>query len=267
MCFFFLGAYIPVYSRIDYSKIDPALLEGFPFVDGCDEESALYAAPYLPNRPVILEAGTCGGEDTRNFKKIWRGATIYGFEPTPASYARALKNTKHLRGVTLFPYALSNRVGTATFFVAQTNGGASSLLPDNFNSVVWPFESDRTPDKHVPITVSTTTINRWGKENNVSHIDYIWLDAEGAELQILSCATDFFHSVRVISTEVNFQQLRVGMTQFSELYNFLLKHNFSLKYIWAHPRWQGVAMFVNNRFLDTPLNFNNPYLIPKPINR
>lgn len=264
--------YVPLYSGIDYNKVDQSLLKGLPFVDGQDEESALYASPYLPNNPVILEAGTCGGEDTCNFKRIWKGATIYGFEPIPASYERALQNTKALNGVTIFPYALSNSVGEATFFVSQSNVGCSSLLADNFSSVVWPFESDPSGEdfsnnhyKDVPITVPVTTVNTWGKENNISHIDYIWLDTEGAELQILSSATDFLRDVRVISTEVNFQEFRAGMTQFSQLYEFLTQHNFSLKYIWANPRWQGVAMFVNNRFLDTPLNLTNPYLVPKSI--
>ena len=50
--------------------IDQSLIDSLPFVDGKDEDTALYAAPYLPNNPVILEAGTCGGEDTCFFKKI-----------------------------------------------------------------------------------------------------------------------------------------------------------------------------------------------------
>lgn len=261
----------------DFSKnggIDQSVLDTLPFVDGKDEDSALYAAPYLPNNPVILEAGTCGGEDTCNFKRIWESAVIYGFEPMPYSYKRTLENTNSLRDVTIFPYALSNAVGEAVFFVSQVNAGCSSLLPDNFSSVVWPFERDPSGEdfsnnhyKDVPISVSTTTINTWGKENRISHIDYIWLDTEGAELQILSSATDFLHNVRVISTEVNFQEFRSGMTQFSDLYVFLTKHNFSLKYIYANPKWQGVAMFINNKFLDAPLNFSNPYLIPSPIKR
>lgn len=263
-----------LYGGIDYDKIDPSLLEGLPFVYGQDDESALYAAPYLPNDPVILEAGTCGGEDTCYFKRVWTDATIYGFEPMPASYEYTLENTKDLSGVTIFPYALSNSVGETTFFVSERNAGSSSLLPDNFSSIVWPFESDSSEEdfsnnhyRDVPITVSATTVNEWGKENNISHIDYIWLDTEGAELQILSCATDFLHDVRVISTEVNFQEFRAGMTQFSQLYEFLTQQNFSLKYIWANPRWQGVAMFVNNRFIDMPLNLTSYYLFPQPIQR
>lgn len=269
---FLLVGYNSLYSGIDYTTIDQSLLEGLPFVDGQDEESALYASPYLPNNPVILEAGTSGGEDTCNFKRIWKDATIYGFEPVSASYERTLESTKGLNGVTIFPYALSNTVGEVTFFVSQNNSGCSSLFPDNFSSVVWPFEGDSTQEdfsnnhyRDVPVTVFATTVNKWGKENNVSHIDYIWLDTEGAELQILSAATDFLCDVRVISAEVNFQEFRAGMTQFSQLYEFLIKQNFSLKYIWANPKWQGVAMFVNNRFLDMPLNLTNSYLVPGPV--
>ncbi len=245
-----------------------------PFVRGSDKKSALYAAPFLPNNPVILEAGTFGGEDTCNFKRIWKKATIYGFEPVPKSYKKTLERTKLLKGVTIFPYALSDAENEATFFVSRVNPGASSLLSDNFSCVIRQFNhninAEDCSDNHykdVPISVPVTTINAWGKKNNISHIDYIWLDTEGSELQILSSATDFLRNVRVISTEVNFQEFRSGMTQFSELYEFLTEHNFLLKYIYGNPKWQGVAMFINKRILNDPMNFKNPYLIPKPIIR
>ena len=254
--------------------IDQSLIDSLPFVDGKDEDSALYAAPYLPNDPVILEAGTCGGEDTCFFKKIWKNSTIYGFEPMPQSYQRTLDNIKSLKGIKIFPYALCDFVGEAVFYVSQANAGCSSLLPDNFGSIVWPFENDCSDaelnNNHyqdIPITVPTTTINAWGKKYKIPHIDYIWLDTEGSELQILSAGTNYLHNVRVISTEVNFQEFRSGMTQFSDLYEFLTQHNFSLKYIYANPKWQGVAMFVNNKFINDPLNFSNPYKIPNPIKR
>lgn len=44
-------------SKVDYNAITQTL----PFVDGKETENALYAAPYLPNNPVILEAGTFDG--------------------------------------------------------------------------------------------------------------------------------------------------------------------------------------------------------------
>lgn len=256
-----------------YSEIDEALLKDLPFIDGREEDSMYYAAPYLPDAPVILEAGTCGAEDTCRFKELWKDSVIYGFEPVPYLYKNTMKNVKNLKNVTVYPCALSNQVGTATFYVAHRNMGCSSLLPDNFGSVIWPFDSDPTdkifPDNHYldeAIEVPTTTVNLWGKENNISHIDYMWLDTEGAELMILSAATDFLPNVRVITIEVNFQEFRLGMTQFQDLYQFLSDQGFTLKYLHAIPKWQGIAMFVNNKILEEELNFNNRYLIPEPKN-
>ena len=244
-------------------------IESLPWVDGKDDEAHYYAVPYLSKEPVILEAGVCNGEDSLRFKKQWPKSIIYGFEAHPLHFLQAQAATKNIAGIYLYPLALCDRVGTTTFYCSELKGEASSILADNKKNVENIFNDPPEWLSYLdkPITVRCTTIDHWAREMNVVQIDYIWLDTEGAELQILSCATDFLHEVRVISTEVNFQEFRAGMTQFSQLYEFLTKQNFSLKYIWAHPKWQGVAMFVNNRFLAVPLNLSSPYLVPKPIKR
>jgi len=247
-------------------------LHDLPWVKGNDADSIRYAIPYLPKCPVIIEAGVYDGEDTVQAKKIWPNSVIYGFEPNPTSYQKATNNTRNLPGIKLFPYALSNHIGKLTFYVSKMNAGCSSLLKDNFGSVNWVFDSDPSKaeltNNHyhdTAIEVATTTLNSWRKQHHIPNVDYIWLDTEGAELQILSCATTILPTVRVISTEVNFQEFRSNMTQFFDLYQFLTEQGFSLKYIWGNRDWQGVAMFINNRFLDFHPEHVEGYIIPEPL--
>ena len=197
---------------------------------------------------------------------------IYGFEPNPISYKKTLQNIQGINNVQIFPFALSNYVGWSTFYVSRANFGASSLYRDNFKDAAksMPHIFDQIQENHYkdyPIRVHVTTIDIWAKENHIPYIDYIWLDAEGAELGILKGATEYLKNVRAISIEVNFKEFRVGMAQFENVYEFLVGQGFKLKYIWGSTDVQSDAIFVNQRFESEKLNTSVPFLIPEAINK
>lgn len=241
LCFLMLCSYLPFCT----ATLSPSI-ENLPWIDGKDEEALFYAQPFLPEDPVILEAGVCNGEDSKRFKKLWPKSIVHGFEAHPRSFALAYQATKDLEGVFLYPQALFDRVGTITFYCSELKQEASSLLPDNKRNVENIFNDPPEWLSYLdsPITVPCTTIDHWVKEAKLDHIDYIWLDTEGAELYILRGADLVLSSVKVISVEINFQEFRKGMTMFPELYDFLTNHGFVLHSIWGNPRWQAVGMFI-----------------------
>lgn len=228
-------------------------IETLPWTNGLDEEAMYYAAPFLPKDPIILEAGVCDAEDSVRFKKLWPQSIIYGFEAHPEHFGRAADTCKKLTGVFLYQEALFDHVGTITFHCSTTASGASSVLADNKGNTENVFNDppEQRSYSDVPITVNCTTVDHWAQREGVSKIDYIWLDTEGAELYILQNATSILSSVKVISTEVNFQEFRNGMTRFSDLYEFLTDNGFVLHSIWGNPRWQGVGLFVKKELIKT----------------
>ena len=221
-------------------------IETLPWTNGSDDEAMYYAAPFLPQNPIILEAGVCDGEDSIRFKTLWPKSTIYGFEAHPEHFARATEAFKKLTGAFLYHEALFDRVGTITFNCSTLASGCSSVLTDNKGNIdnIFNDPPELCSYKDVPITVNCTTIDHWAKREDVIKIDYIWLDTEGAELTILQNAKSILPTVKVISTEVSFQEFRKGMTRFSELYDFLTENGFVLQSIWGNPRWQAVGLFV-----------------------
>ncbi len=76
----------------------------------------------------------------------------------------------------------------------------------------------------------------------------MWLDAEGAELNILIGADHILNTVKVISLEENFVEQRKGMVMFEDLYNYLISKKFILKEIWGNPTFQATAFFTRNYF-------------------
>jgi hypothetical protein len=56
--------------------------------------------------------------------------------------------------------------------------------------------------------------------------DYLKLDVQGAELDVLKAATETLKSVRVIQTEVEFVEIYRGQPLFAEVDRFLRSHGF-----------------------------------------
>jgi FkbM family methyltransferase len=93
--------------------------------------------------------------------------TVLAFEPMPAALRLLQMNTASQSNVTIFPMALSDKKGTATFYVRK-KGDMSSLSHD----------PGATP---IPVTVGTLDESL----ANQARIDLIKIDVEGSELDVL----------------------------------------------------------------------------------
>jgi FkbM family methyltransferase len=226
-------------------------VEALPWIDIKDEDSAQLAVPYLPARPVIVEAGACVCEDTLRFKELWPHSRIFTFEPNPDLYQKAFNNLlkSGQEGISLHPFALSDKLENRTYYASEFEG-TSSFYPNNQASVVYPdsirkflgLDNGGTVPTFAenPITVRCITIDSIGVQ-----VDYIWLDVEGAELVALSGAVETLKKVRAVTLEMNHQEFRKGMVQFEDVYSFMIDHGFEIKAAWrAHKKWQSNAMFV-----------------------
>jgi FkbM family methyltransferase len=212
-----------------------------------------YVKPYLPENPIILEAGASTGEDTMRFKETWPKSIIHCFEPVPSLFGKLQDRVLGIKGIAAHNFALSISFYDQKFNIAKSEE-ISSLFPDNFMNINIPQDvldsvNMKREDAHdyddTEIIVKCMTINTYCNMNNIHAIDFMWLDTEGAELKILQGASNILSRVKVVSCELNFQQFRKGAVMFDELYDFMIKNNFELKYIWGRDNWQGTGIFIN----------------------
>jgi len=215
--------------------------------EGIIQHQEEYALPlisaWIRSNPVILEAGAHYGIDTQKFAKMWPNATILSFEPNPHAFEKLVDATKDFPQVQPINLALANYNGEATLHVCYgTTGdddrfeGASSLL-DASDGMKIHYQG---PDVVVPCMV----LDDWCEQNAVDRIDFMWLDLEGMELQILKSSPDILKTVKVIFTETNFQEFRKGMTQYAELRQFLEANGFIMMCHWYREGLQGNALFL-----------------------
>lgn len=201
---------------------------------------------FLPKEPVIFEAGGHYGLDTQKFVDKWPSSYIISFEPNPNAFQKLVELSLKKDNIYPYPLALANFNGPGIFYVCHgTNGtdpqfeGASSLLPAS--------EGMKIHYMGPQISVNCVILDDWCKENQINKIDFMWLDLEGMELQALKSSPQILKTVSVIYTETNFQEFRIGMTQYSALRKFLEDSGFLLISHWYLENLQGNAIFVRNR--------------------
>jgi FkbM family methyltransferase len=183
-------------------------------------------AQFLPSNPTIVEAGAFNGADTKKMALKWPQGKVYAFEPVPEIYERLLHNTDKLTNVYCYPYALNNKNNTELFYVSENpkNPGiasqAGSLHKPKKRLQASPLIFPRT------ITVDTITLPTWAKQNNINHIDLLWLDTQGHELIILQAAQSLLDNINLILAEVSFIESYDNQPALNELIAWMQHQGF-----------------------------------------
>jgi 2-O-methyltransferase len=201
-----------------------------------ENEMLAYVKHFLPEAPVILEAGGHFGEDSIRMKSVWPKATMHVFEPLPSSLKVMLKEVNSISGIKCYPYALTTHIGTTNFYIDTHNNGASSIG--------YPVEWNQDEFDKTPIQVPCITLNKWAEIYDVDHIDFMWLDMEGHELAALQHAGDILKTVKSIYTEISFVPVRIGSSSFSELTKFLESYGFVEVWHRTHGNAYGDALYI-----------------------
>ncbi len=192
-------------------------------------QSIKFIRNYLPKDPIILEAGAYDGKETIKLMQFWLKGTVYSFEPVPQLYEKLLHRTRQYNRIHVYPQALSDKIGTAQFHVSsfedspdEASASSSLLQPKEHFKYAPIVHFDST------ITVPTTTIDAWADEHGIDHIDFMWLDMQGAELQALKAAPKMLKTVKVILTEVEFIEAYKGQPLYQEIKTWLEAQGFEI---------------------------------------
>jgi len=183
---------------------------------------------YLPENPVIIEAGSFNGSDTKKIAAFWPAATIYAFEPVPEIFTLLQDNVKHIPSIHPQNIALFEDTGHAEFHVSmhpkkpEKPFQAGSLLKPTKRLELSPVVYPKT------ITVRTITLDDWAEQNNITYIDFAWLDMQGTELNVLKASPNMLATLKVIYTEVEFIQAYANQYILDDVVTWLTAQGFTL---------------------------------------
>ncbi len=201
-------------------------------------------ARFLPEDPVVFEAGAHYGEDSVVLASKWPRGTILSFEPNPHAFQMLLDSTKDVSNIRPYPVALAEYNGTATLYVCYGTKGNEPQYFDGASSLLVASEGQKIHYQGPQVEVPCVVLDDWCREHDVDHLDFMWIDLEGMELQLLRSSQNILKTVKVIYAETNFYGFRLGTTQFSDLKNFLEQQGFKLVAHWFTGGLQGDAIFV-----------------------
>jgi 2-O-methyltransferase len=184
-----------------------------------------YFIRFLPENPVILEAGAHIGKDTVEMARVWPTGTIHAFEPVPSLFKKLENGTKNLKNVHCYQLALGDKQGTEIMHVSSgASDGSSSLLPPKEHLNIFPtvyFDNK--------IQVTTITLDGWAESNNIQKIDFMWLDLQGMELNVLKSGKNILRTVTAIYTEVSNVEAYKEQTMYSDLIEWLASNGFRIE--------------------------------------
>ena len=200
-----------------------------------------YFKSFLPENPIILEAGAHKGSDTVELAKMWPEGTIHAFEPVPQLYKKLKKNTRNYGNILCYPLALGDTTGLNKMYISEgASDASSSLLPPKEHLTIFPsIYFDDT------LQVATLTLDDWAKENNIMSIDFFWLDLQGMELKVLKSGSTILKTVKAIYSEVSSIEGYEGQNLYYELQAWLGKQGFHVERE-AVENGEGNVFFLRN---------------------
>jgi FkbM family methyltransferase len=208
---------------------------------------------YLPENPTILEAGAFDGTNTIEMATLWPQSTIHAFEPVPSIYKRLLSTTKEYKQITTHNYALSDKNGTADFYLSEmvsnpgTHSGSGSLLPPKDHLTI-----DLAVAFKEKTIVSTRILNDVMEDYGIKKIDFMWLDMQGYELPMLMKSLETLKKTSIVYIEANFLEGYEGQLIYKDYVDWFAKNGFTLiardtkEEFSVFPEWYCNAVFLNN---------------------
>jgi len=163
--------------------------------------------------PTIVEIGCNDGSDTLAFLEAMPMARVCCFEPDPRAILSFKRNLRsRLERVSLSEIAISDRNGTIAFHMS----GSGPVMGEGWDQ----SGSIRAPKNHLlehpwvtfgkTITVKTRTLDSWCAEHAVTKIDFLWMDVQGAEGDVITGATEILKRTRFLYTEYSNNELYEG---------------------------------------------------------
>lgn len=183
----------------------------------------------MKNPIMVLDVGCRWGFAERFLSNEYRdNFKIFGFDPDEEECQRLQTSYQYLPPgfVTCISLGLASGSGIRKLHVTKEPACSSLHAPIQFLADYYPALDCIKLQKQVKVNV--ITLKQWAKEYDVNTMDYIKIDTQGSELEILKGADDFLDSARCIDIEVEFNPIYEGQSLFGETDTYLRSKGFVL---------------------------------------
>jgi FkbM family methyltransferase len=216
--------------------------------------TALLTALLSPGQTMLDVGANFGYFSVLAADKVGPGGRVFAFEPDPRNILRLSTNVElnNARNISLVPLALFDQLGTITFNLStdlEDNLGSSSIL-------------DRGQCRQ-QMQVQTTTLDAFMQEQQLTTVDLLKMDIEGAEVGALQGGRETLRARKVTHLLVELHRLILGEKPLDELMTMMGDFGYTPWLVASNPgsATGSVRDFVTPFEIHTPWRETNPHVL------
>jgi FkbM family methyltransferase len=151
----------------------------------------------------------------------------FGFEADQKECVELNKKANNYKGdFRYFPIALSGNEGRRKFYITNDEACSSLITPSTKVTQYLNLNDKLRIEKEIEL--ETTTLDLWQQKEVIPRVDYIKIDVQGAELEILNAGKGLLANCLAVYTEVEFVEVYSDQSLFNDLDRFMTENDFFL---------------------------------------
>ncbi len=154
--------------------INPTMKDWEAFVANSVKRPVKMILPYLKSGDVFIDVGANVGAYTQAILRKRPNVNAHLFEPIPKYNERVKAKFSSFNNVIINNVALSDQTGSFNIWASNENFGWNTMI------------ENKTTDNMTEITIDAILFDDYATKHNLTKIDAIKIDVEGAEYKVLS---------------------------------------------------------------------------------
>lgn len=195
---------------------------------------------------IVFDVGANKGQSAQKFLRWFPKAQIYCFEPISNTFTKLCENTKKYNNILCFPLAFGCAKGQQKVLLQK--------FSENNSLLYTPEMASRVGSDALTEVVTISTLDSFCHEHQIEHIDFLKIDTEGLDLEVLKGAEQLLkaNQVTLIQVEAGMNSLNKKHIPLEQFKEYLEERGYLLFGIYGQtPDWKGEARlrFCNPVFM------------------
>jgi FkbM family methyltransferase len=181
----------------------------------------------MSNKLIAFDVGASIGQSLERFVNF---DEVYAFEPSPWSFEQLLTNKTKFPNTKFFQLGISNSCGNFLFNCHDAYNYSSLLEIDKHGDFTDQCKSIDPGFDNVlsRIYINVQRLDSFMLEHNIDHIDFLKIDTQGNDLNVVKSLGQNINSVSTIELEVQLKSLYKNASTKPEIIDFMNNKNFVL---------------------------------------